>query len=254
MSGAATIDIDSICSTLGQILSVRGERDAANILAVSSVELAFQEYDNYDGGVEIYRLEVRVPPAQFAAHSPEQIKRTEETYSAVLRELGINGRERIWSASVSPSITSTQDWRDGIQRALGTERVNNQGRVRSSNPAPIEVDGLRFRSMTEVNIYKALKSTGVAFAPLPVFLRGGSRYQRIEPDFVIIWGGKVLVLEVDGASHTEMPADADNRTEMLEVEGIQVRHVRADDCLTEAAAMDCVRRIMSVYRIVAQIP
>lgn len=67
--------------------------------------------------------------------------------------------------------------------------MTNQGRVRSKNVAPRERDGLLFRSQAEINLYLALKQVGVSFAPLPVFVRGGREYQRIEPDFIILKDG-----------------------------------------------------------------
>src|SRR4051794_15248492 len=48
---------------------------------------------------------------------------------------------------------------------------------------PTRKDGLFFRSSSaEVRLYHALKTLGISFAPLPVFIRGGAQYRRIEPD------------------------------------------------------------------------
>lgn len=76
--------------------------------------------------------------------------------------------------------------------------VTNQGRARSDNLAPRMWDGLLFRSQQEINLYRALKSQAVSFAPLPVFVRGGTTYQRVEPDFLVIKDSIVLIVEVDG--------------------------------------------------------
>lgn len=89
-------------------------------------------------------------------------------------------------------------WRDGAKRWLAGAGISNQGRVRSDNIASREADGLLFRSVPEINLYKALKARGVSVAPLPVFVRGGKTYRRIEPDFVILKEGLVMVVEVDG--------------------------------------------------------
>ncbi len=67
-------------------------------------------------------------------------------------------------------------------------------------------------SAPEIELYRALKAIGVTFAPLPVFVRGGKQYKRIEPDFVIIKDGIVMIVEVDGvAFHNESPQEAHER-------------------------------------------
>lgn len=72
---------------------------------------------------------------------------------------------------------------------LTGNNINNQGRVRSDNIATRASDGLLFRSQPEIFFYKALKSLGVPFAPLPVFVKGVESYGRIEPDFFIVKDG-----------------------------------------------------------------
>ena len=108
-------------------------------------------------------------------------------------------------------------------------------------------DGLLFRSQPEIHFYKALKALGVSFAPLPVFIRGGEAYRRIEPDFVIIKDGVVLIVEIDGDTvHQESPLDAHNRTMMLVHEGVHVERVNAKECETAEAAKECAKKILAV--------
>jgi hypothetical protein len=109
------------------------------------------------------------------------------------------------------------------------------------------VDGLLFRSHAEVTLYRALKDTGVPFAPLAVFLQGGSTYQRIEPDFVLIRDRVVLVVEVDGDTvHRERPAEADRRLRMLKHEGVVIERVLASECDTPEKARSCALRLVGV--------
>ena len=66
-----------------------------------------------------------------------------------------------------------------------------------------------------------------------MFVRGGRLYRRIEPDFVILKDGIVLVVEVDGDTvHHETPAEAHARATMLAHEGARVETVRAVECET----------------------
>jgi hypothetical protein len=121
---------------------------------------------------------------------------------------------------INPKDIHDPDWRSKAKSWLKGEGIHNQGRVRSDNPAPYSKDGLLFRSKAEINLYDALKNRGITFAPLPVFLRGGDDYRRIEPDFVIFQSGKIIVVEIDGpVFHAESPAEAHERTTMFYWEG-----------------------------------
>jgi hypothetical protein len=125
------------------------------------------------------------------------------------------------------------DWRGKAKAWAQGSGVTNQGRVRSDNIAAREKDGLLFRSQPEINLYLALKSQGVSFAPLPVFIRGGKTHQRMEPDFIVIKNGITMQVEVDGDTvHTETPAEAQTRVAMLEDEGVFVHRIAASRCDT----------------------
>jgi hypothetical protein len=103
--------------------------------------------------------------------------------------------------------------------------------------AKLEFEGLLFRSKPEVLLYKALKATGIPVAPLPVFIRGGASFSRVEPDFVLIKDGVVVFVEVDGPiSHSESPADAHYRVKPFLDEGVIVERVKSGDCNTQEKA------------------
>jgi len=68
------------------------------------------------------------------------------------------------------------DWREKAARWASGEGMTNQGRARSDNLAPLEQDGLLFRSRAEINLYVAFKALGVAVACLR------SRRQGIQTD------------------------------------------------------------------------
>jgi very-short-patch-repair endonuclease len=85
----------------------------------------------------------------------------------------------------------------------------------------------------------------VTFAPLPVFVRGGNSTKRIEPDFIIVKGGMVALIEVDGPIHRESPLEAQERIAMLVQEGAHVERVRASDCGTMEGAEVCAKRVLA---------
>jgi hypothetical protein len=106
-----------------------------------------------------------------------------------------------------------------------------------------------FRSNPEINFYKALKAKGIAFAPLPVFLRGGAEYSRIEPDFVIILDGITMCVEIDGDTvHRETPAEAQARTRVLSNEGVLVERFSSTECDDDLRANQLADKVIKIIQ------
>jgi hypothetical protein len=93
-----------------------------------------------------------------------------------------------------PALLPSDGWREHARAWMRGEGINNQGRVRSDNIASRQHDGLLFPSDPEIHLYEAMKARGIYFAPLPVFIRGGKPYERLEPDFLVIDQGVVLLI------------------------------------------------------------
>lgn len=89
--------------------------------------------------------------------------------------------------------------------------------------APIEWNGMGFRSHTEVRVAASLDEAEVLYFPLPTAVR---RRVKKEPDFLIVHHGLVGILEVDGPHHTNLTrADEDRRAAWFEKSGVKlVRH------------------------------
>jgi hypothetical protein len=148
---------------------------------------------------------------------------------------------------ISLEVSTDPKWREKAQAWVAGKNVSNQGRVRSDNIASRSYDGLLFRSQPEIYLYQALKALGVSFAPLPVFVRGGEAYRRIEPDFVLLKDGVLMIVEVDGDTvHEDTPAEAHDRTTMLLHEGAFVERVKASDCDTAEKARVCAQKLVQV--------
>jgi hypothetical protein len=160
--------------------------------------------------------------------------------------LRVYPNDRLRNVHITAELATDPHWREKAKAWVDGKHINNQGRVRSDNIASRQCDGLLFRSQEEINLYGALKSVGVSFAPLAVFVRGGREYRRIEPDFVILKDGIVLVVEVDGDTvHHETPAEAHARTTMLAHEGARVERVRAAECETPEKAGACAQKLLA---------
>ncbi len=203
------------------------------VLTFSTPSLSEPEYNDWNGGTAYYTITLHIPLKLYS-----QIEaRLDEIEARIMERLerfnDRSARDQISSVRLRPAVVDDPEWRVRAQAWLAGSGVNNQGRVRSDNVAPLSADGLLFRSKQEINFYRALKSKGVSFAPLPVFVRGGDEYQRLEPDFLVVFQGVTAVVEVDGDTvHTESPAEAHARTSVLQHEGITIERIRAADCET----------------------
>jgi hypothetical protein len=155
-------------------------------------------------------------------------------------------QDALESVVMTPQVTEAVDgWREDAMRFVKGEGVTNQGRVRSDNIASKQHQGLLFRSKAEISLFTALTRAKLAVAPLPVFVRIGKAYNRLEPDFVVVYKGLTFVVEVDGDTfHRELPAEADKRLVPLTYEGVEVRRIRASDLETDEAADTAVKELV----------
>ncbi|GEO26849.1 hypothetical protein AAC03nite_26340 [Alicyclobacillus acidoterrestris] len=247
MSTPLDENLESILATVARLFALEGAVREVELLFQSKAEMVETGYDNWNGGTYFYTLRLEVPIALFSQIEP--VKNELEATIHKKASLYIGADQMIFqSVSIHPQlITSDEKWRDKARDWVMGKGVTNQGRVRSDNLASRQFDGLLFRSEPEIMFYKAMKASGIPFAPLPVFIRGGSQYQRVEPDFVIMSEGIVLVVEIDGDTfHKESPAEAHYRTQMFSLEGAHVERIKATDCDTDEKALECVRRVRRV--------
>jgi hypothetical protein len=239
-----TDDIEALLATTARHFASEGSAREVAILANAEYDLQWQR-QNWE--VDVYNLYLQIPSwlhSQISNNISEYENRILGKANELLKPYPTD--ELGW-VSISPILRADEAWRERANNWLTGQGVNNQGRVRSDNIPSKNEEGLLFRSLNEVLFYKALKSLGVSFAPLPVFIRGGQSYKRIEPDFFIISNGIVLVVEIDGDTvHQETPAEAHDRTTMLAHEGVQIERIRASDCQTQEQAISCAKKILQV--------
>ncbi|MCK7581488.1 MAG: hypothetical protein MZV65_41610 [Chromatiales bacterium] len=200
-----------------------------------------------DFGIDSWRLFIALPVHLFYAMSEDERKATEKVLEEVIHPFFSSTLDdSLESVVLTPLVVEAQDgWREEALSFVKGEGVTNQGRVRSDNIASKQYQGLLFRSKAEITLFSALTRAKLAVAPLPVFVRIGKAYNRLEPDFVVVYKGLTFVVEVDGDTfHRELPAEADKRLVPLTCEGVEVRRIRAADLETEAAADQVVRDLI----------
>lgn len=229
-------------------------REIAVILDAKA-SLYCSNYDNWNGGTSTWSLRLPISLQMFARFKVDERNEMCET----LREIGEPffsefDNDHFGDVGITPRADVAPDWRDRAYEFVAGKGISNQARVKSDNPPRLERDGLLFRSEPEINLYVALKAKGLTFAPLPVFLRGGKNYQRLEPDFVVLRNGRLLVVEVDGDTyHRETPKDADARLAPLTWEGAKSLRVDAvTECGTPELAFRCAERIVAALNKLEQ--
>lgn len=239
-------NLEPLLASVSRQFAFDGAANEVAVIVAAAPRIDETSYDNWNGGTYGYTLTLEVPAHVYAQVKPE-LSKLETSISSKLNEF-LRGSDNhvLNNVVIAPEVVGDEGWRNKARAWLAGDGITNQGRVRSDNIAPHRLDGLLFRSKPEMLLYEALKAIGVPFAPLPVFLRGGKQYRRIEPDFVIVKQGIVVQVEVDGdAVHTESPADAHARTAMLAHEGVYVERVKASECDTSERAEACAQRIVA---------
>lgn len=242
-----TWDTEPLLATLAQIAAAQGDAMAVAVLAEATGTVTLSEqYTDFGREYFFYTLRLTLPVDLYGRLGTER-----DSLAARLKDVvcevttAATEYHVVRTVVMAPDIAAPDGWRTAAKAWLRGEGITNQGRVRSDNIAARQQDGLLFRSQPEIHLYQALKTRGVYFAPLPVFLRGGETYQRLEPDFVLLYKGVVMVVEVDGATvHRESPAEAHARTQGLLREGVRVERVNATECADLEAAHQCAEKLL----------
>ena len=236
--------VDDIIHTASLLLVKDGNAKAASILANSNGQLRYhQSEQSFIGDFSVYRLILGVPAGVFIRLDDCAEVQTQIAY-ALAKAMEPYVEANSFEVRIVAASNENADWRESLNRFLLGEGLTNQGRVRSSNIAAREHDGLLFRSLHEVHFYNALKGTGVPFAPLAVVLRGGVTYNRVEPDFLIFKDGIVMLVEIDGPVHFESPAAAHARLKFITDEGARLERIDYRECDSAEKAREAVRRIL----------
>jgi hypothetical protein len=185
---------DELFSKIVQLLMARGHEREVAVLTAGRLSLQYRESDGW-GDVEQWVINIALYLPLYEQLNATQREHCEKTITRIAQELPRSTDDWVAATSIFVDIKPNAEWRNVALKWLRGEGLNNQGRVRSDNMPTREVDGLLFRSNPEVLLYRALKSKGVVFAPLAVFLRGGESYDRVEPDFVVLREGAAMLVE-----------------------------------------------------------
>jgi len=237
-------EIEDLLASAVEALKIQGDARAIAVLLEGTCQL---ELWNSDFGIDFWRLFVALPVPLFYALTEDERKATQSAIAAAVSPLfSSHASDSLDEVAITPLVAPAKEgWRDEAVKFIKGEGVTNQGRVRSDNIASKQHQGLLFRSKAEITLFQALTRAKLAVAPLPVFVRVGKAYNRLEPDFVVVYKGLTFVVEVDGDTyHRESPAEAERRLVPLTYEGVEVRRIRAEDLNSDTAADAAVRELI----------
>lgn len=227
------VSFETVANTLAEFTDGRKLKTISQALRTQGVNIALEDYDNWDGGIWTWLISVFLSPRDWALfNNQDEITAIEKELTALINAC-IDYEEH--SFGVQFTVTPVFE----------NKRVTNQGRAHSTNIASIEYEGFLFRSQPEVFLFIALRNTGIPIMPLPVVAAKSTNFTRIEPDFVVIRRGMTFVIEVDGDIwHKETPAAAQKRLSHLEDEGVRVIRVSAKDCNSINSAKETAKKIL----------
>ncbi len=237
-----SICVEDLLASIVENLKYRGHTQAIAIIAEGEGRLEWL----YSDDVHYYQLLVATPIYIFSTIT--EIKVIENDIYEVAKPFFhySTNNEALHSVIIAPQIAKAKDeWRSEAMQFIKGENITNQGRAHSNNIASKQHKGLLFRSKPEIMLFDALTRAKLAVAPLPVFIRIGKQYNRLEPDFVVIHKGLTFIIEVDGdLYHKESPAEAEKRLLPLTHEGVEVRRIRSEDLSSDIVADEIVRDLI----------
>jgi hypothetical protein len=230
----------TIANTFAEYTDARGLALVSQALRTCGVHIELDRYSEWDGGTSEWLITVLISPQAWASFKDKEERAVVEKELAELADSikisDFNGKGIFHLFEVKFSVIPTSD----------LNGLTNQGRAHSANLAPIEYEGLLFRSHAEIWLFIALRDTGLPLMPLPVVIFNQPRFKRIEPDFVVICQGMMFVVEVDGKRwHKETPSEAQERLRHLEDEGVRIIRVSAEKCKSSDSAKEEAKRIFS---------
>ncbi len=231
-TGTPEDNFDSDLATAVRYLHHRNQSHIIDLLlTVRSFSLL---HYNSDWGEDFYRVRCAVDVERLDDFDDESLRLLSEALEIATR----SRRYVIDDAEVLPHVVHTDDWKDDYQKLTRGTPTNQATLVALADLHPI-VDRMHFRDDAEVRVYQALKRAQerlpkhetISIAPNCAVRVAGATW---EPDFVLVYKGRAVAIEVDGGSHRKKWASDRSRDDRLTDGGFQ-RVCRIDVADTESA-------------------
>lgn len=225
-----------------RLLHHRGYSDAV-LLLLAVNDVSTQWYDD-DWGIHYFRYFFQVDMSAIDYLTDEIEEQIKDALNAVLRM----SKEACQNIILVPSLVGG-DWRSELTGAMYGKPVNQASLVALPQRYPTK-DRMRFRDAGEVAVYDGLLraqqrlSTGdtITIVPNPsVRVRG----HTWEPDFLVTFGGRCGIIEVDGGSHANRWAADKTKDAIYEDCGIAyISRIPAEDTSDPASVDSFIDRFL----------
>lgn len=231
-------EAEAVVSTLAQFCRASADHESLEVLLHSKPDLVFFNFD--DKAMLTLAIERDTFDKYFNRLSVLRQRLRELIYAYI--RLG-GSCETSLDVELVPKLVVEDDWRLAATLYLAGIGLTNQGRAHSENVAPLDFEGLKFRSEPEKHFYRALKRLGVPFAPLPVFVQGGDEFERREPDFVLLYKGRLCIVEI----HGPLSNRSDERLNFLTRNGALLERISDEQCRTREQANDAAQAVLDGF-------
>lgn len=187
-------DIDSLFFNVSQVLALRGETEAAGILAAIDF-VPIQATNHFNDEFIVLYAEVSLSQYEYLreASTHQDTKQVFKQIATVVSEIGPFIRYIV--CELNRSLPS-KNWRSDLANSIALLN-SNQALFTFKNSEKLVYEGLNFRSKTEIKIFAALIKREVLVFPLPLAVMGKKRNYK-EPDFVVCYKSKCGILEIHG--------------------------------------------------------
>jgi hypothetical protein len=214
------------------VLLERNFPDAARLLRAARMEYEHYQYDNWDGGTDIYRAQLIVDARNLHDYTEDV---TDQIKWAIEEVVARYARKHVPYVFAVPQMER--------------RRISNQAVTRDRTRL-LERHGMRFRSDAEVAMFDALvekqaqlpKADSILITPLPSVWNGRDRW---EPDFLITYRGRAGIIEVDDPTHHKRYVADKSRDQILEECGIALtRRIAIEDAVDATQRREFIDRFL----------
>lgn len=206
-SGMPDEDAEELLFNASQLLAMRGQNEAAGLLATIKFEI--REGTNHFGdSFDVLHGEIPLAQYEYLREKIEEGSPTSEKHkeyfaqiASVISELGtkFSSSHEFYIRHIVCSLDTTKppdNWRSDLSNSIAALN-SNQALFTFKDSRRLSHHGLNFRSKTEIKVFEALLRRGVLICPLPLVVMGKSRAYK-EPDFLVCYDGKTGILEIHG--------------------------------------------------------
>jgi hypothetical protein len=226
-----------------ELLFERGAVQAAALLIdASATDMSFVDVAVLDDGSDfaIFSAAIDVPTFVHSRFTDEILEEIRGALNEVMERKG----GHISNLRVRPVLPERRaNWRESLQGRMAP-RVSNQAGIGPRMTELIVEDRCQFRSKAELEVYRALKRLWakmpqhdmMSIAPNPALVV--PNMNTMEPDFLVMYRGRVGMLQVDDPHHRGRLADEVSRDRVYKQSGIfDVDRVVVEDT-TDPAELD----------------